>query len=60
MERKPASHLQQPLLPSAVQGISEAEAKVLFLLRVSHHILIGGQEATGPVGLRTAAVSIRA
>lgn len=56
---KTDSHLQQPSFPSAAQGISEAEAKVLLLLRVSHHIVIWGQEATGPAGLRTE-VSVRA
>lgn len=60
MGHKTASYLQQPLLPSPAQSISKAEAKVLLLLRISHHIFIRGQKATSLVGLRTVAVSIKA
>ena len=55
--QKMASHLQQPSLPSPAQGLPKAEAKVLLLLRISHHIFSRGQEATCLAGLRTVTVS---
>lgn len=60
MGQKTASHLQQPSFPSLAQGILQAETEVLLLLRISHHILIRGQEVTSLAGLKTVAVSIKA
>lgn len=58
MGQKIASHLQQPSLPSSAQSIPKAEAKVLFLLRIGHHVFIRWQEATSFAGLRMVAISI--
>jgi hypothetical protein len=43
--------LQKPSLLSPAQGIPKSKAKVLLLLRISHHIFIRGQEVTSLSGL---------
>jgi hypothetical protein len=44
---------------SPAQGIPKSKAKVLLLLRISHHIFIRGQEVTSLSGLMEGTVSIR-